>query len=128
MARTFQDGPRRAYRWLSIFVSSPIPVSFFNAAVKISSFTLRHSLIRPAPRILISSDLPNVTCLVTHCVIPFWPCTSYHTWIWWGLCDVKANELGGKKFRLIITGCVWTTGLTIFFPLQFPESTFLFCF
>ena len=94
----FPDGPRRPCGWLSILVlvSFPIPFHSVNAAIKLLSLTPRYHPVIPTPRILISLDLPSVSCLVTHCVIPLWSSTSYHMWIRLGVCDIKANELGDK--------------------------------
>lgn len=124
-SKNFPGWPQRSVQVAMSFSFLSIPFPFFTASIKTSSFTLRHNLINPAPRIPISSDLPTVTCLVTQCAIPLWSCSSYRMRIRPGLCDVKANELGGK---IIQTHNYWfclNNWLNcFFFPLQFPESTF----
>lgn len=95
-SKNFPGWPQRSVQVTMSFSFLSLPFPFFTASIKTSSFTLRHNLINPAPRIPISSDLPTVTCLVTQCAIPLWSCSSYRMRIRPGLCDIKANELGGK--------------------------------
>lgn len=77
-SKNFPGGSQKSRQVALSFSFLCIPFPFVKAAIKTSSFTLRHNLVNRAPRTPISSDLPTVTWLVTQSTIPLRSGTSYH--------------------------------------------------